>query len=579
MNKIGLLLRRTPYISKSLTSSAVRCQYVNQSNEAYRPRFRPRRLVMPADPNDIHRSDRDINPLARRAKASQRLKRSAERRGSIRLSVVPSERCVWDAFRLMMEACDRDGMGADLPLSSHYEVLRVQLDKHAASLSPALTTAQHDSLSASLDDLVHTSNGQPTFYPHSRHRVDELQALLSRMPLSSPANGMLALRGKAVVEGTLLRSLYSLYPRLRSKHCQQFLHECTGLLPCGLIARRIGFTQIANVDREVTMWMELNVLTARLESARVKAAQHRDIAERGGIHQRRWYWRGVLKSATGRLKMLPFHRRDIQPRVEWIRSQLFSFIAFVEMAEQAATGDTERTRHYVLNLFAPSLARSIAERCVLNRVTEVRDEPGIHSAALEEAYQKVLLSVEAPVNHPLNDAADRRRKQMETSGGAHSLESLRDDIEEALYRKFHLTAAPVVVHSTQVLNALKEVQLILQYSSLVSPALQNGKPLNIRQTIRRSVEVHETNPFASLRTGYQQHRQVEYQTCRLYSGRHCIGEGRGESVTEAIQMAAQQTVSNFYLNQKDSLHPANPPAEQQPLEDSRTPLVEETLLF
>lgn len=625
----------------------------------YYPRFRPRRLVLPVDPSDVHSEVRhSIHPFHRKAKSLKRLQRSSERRGSIVLAEVPAERTVGDAFRLMLGNFELWSSSLFASVSS----TSLFLPKHEKPLSPLsqsfawcsphlsrlykILLTHYPSFFQDSDDSgrENLSAFVSSSTRHSREHyenADLLWDLVNRTPLNSPVHGTLALRGKALVESTLLSALYFCHGRLRTLHAQQFLHECCGLLPCGRIATRLGLGQLANVDAEINMWRELNILTQRVEEARRRAAQHRERAEKGVTQQRRWFWRAALKSATGRLKMFPVHREDIQSRMEWIQQLLYSFVAFLEVSYSSSlpfyssfetsgcSDSSESSRGHVfhpmeetvLMLFAPSLLRFIHDQQVLRVGRQVLSEhmklPSKDEEGKVEKRKKIATSSQEPFNsfclpsivsssavnegkidedslssisgvlwsireemqriasltkeekevmneghHPLNTAADRRREQFESSGGAHSMESLRCDLQEKHFEHFQEVGAPSVVNSTRVTNALKEAQLILQYSPLVHPLVARQKrfdegegkndastrpTLNVEQVLRRTVEVHETNPYATLTTGRQQFRPVEYRVCRLFYGRYCLGEGKGESLTEAIQMAAQQMVSNYYL--------------------------------
>lgn len=623
----------------------------------YYPRFRPRRLVMPVDPNDVHGEARHaIHPFHRKKKALNRLQKSAERRGAIVLAEVPAERTVGDAFRIMLE--NWESWNASCTSSAVLQTARSSLgstEKSSMSSAPSFSWCSphlsrlHQLLRSCCPDALENAQTRTEENVSASNlscssllssfevadNADQIWDLLNRTPLTSPAHGALALRGKALVESIALSALYSCHDRLRTLHAQQFLHECTGLLPCGRIALRLGLGQLANVESEVHMWREINILSQRVEEARLRAAQHRERAEKGVTQQRRWYWRAVLKSATGRLKMFPVHRDDIQPRMEWIRQLLYSFIAFLEYAlpsspfssslsissdeeKLSSSGRTGSRRakpvltpveKVVLMLFAPSLVRFMNDQQIIRAAREVLKIEGggdgetaekgssseahapaftscsslderkdatdgrftssccVRRAIREELKRISTLTAEEKEmanegTHPLNEAADRRREQFDSSGGAHSMETLRDDLEEKHFELYQGVAVPSVVHATRVRNALKEAQLILQYSPLIHPALtpphfpvgrdrSNKKRkkvlLNVEQVIRRTVEVHETNPYATLTTGRQQFRPVEYRICRLFYGRYCLGEGKGESLIEAIQMAAQQMVSNYYL--------------------------------
>ncbi|EPY33202.1 spliced leader RNA PSE-promoter transcription factor [Strigomonas culicis] len=388
--------------------------------------------------------------------------------------------------------------------------------------------------------------------------VDEMWDVLGRTPLNSPVHGFLAVRGKARVDSTITGLAYGVYPRLRSKHLQKLLHETSGLLPCGRIAVRLGFADVANVSPEIHMWRELNVLQNRLDEARKRATAHLQRMEKGVPQQRRWYWRSVLRSASGRLKLFPVDKADLLPRLEWVRDSLYAFVAFLELAE--ASGDTHiDTEVFIRKVFCSQLGTFAFTRNLYAEVESALKVPGANLTtlpvmeAMQVEYDRVMsLSQDTKdvLNekvHPLNDLADRRRAQFESSGGAHATQSLRDDLfDEVVVEKFQHLAPPQVLHALETGNALKEAQLILRYAPGINPALRHA-PIDVDQVVSKTVEVHQTNNYASLHDA-QQYRTVEYTVCRLFAGKHCIGEGKGEHLMEAIQQAGQSMLFNYYLH-------------------------------
>lgn len=545
---------------------------------------------MPVDPNDVHHSRRQGNPLYEKYKSHRRLQRSAERRGAVQLAAVPSERSVADAYRLMMEAATRQSL---FSLNSLTPVTVQRLEQLLADLPP------HQATSAPVSNTTTVNGSTPSFEPSfyalalsssakvftapatvaaaapllsdaasssslSLREVDATWSMLDQTSLNAPVHGAMALRGKSLVEMTILELAYEACPRLRSKHVQQLLHETTGLLPCGSAALRLGFAGLCGVEAEISMWRELNILTERLRVARREATAHLQRMEKGVVAQRRWYWRAVLRSVGGRLKQFPVHREDLQPRLEWIRSSLFAFIAMVEMAEKS--GDSElRVRPLILNIFCPQLARHVvqsrilaqAEALVAASPTSIAAAPNTdNNREALERLRAELLRVKSRTadeekvmegrHHPMNDRADRWREQFESSGGAHATQTLRDgDLE----RNIDLHAAhapPVLVHALSLTaNALKEAQIILKYAPDVAPALR-GAPIDVDQTVRRVIDVQETNNYASLHNT-QQYRPVEYTVCRLYAAQHCLGEGKGETLMSAMQDASLQMLMNYYF--------------------------------
>ncbi|KAG5502109.1 hypothetical protein GH5_05055 [Leishmania sp. Ghana 2012 LV757] len=599
----------------------------------YFPRFRPRRLVMPVDPSDIHSDKRQPNPLFMKVKAQNRQRRRAEMRGAVQLASVPKERSVGDVFRLLMGACEAQNLFSDAAVTPlTVRALESLVKAHGAASTAHRHSVQNQAVpfdegatsveasTAKQGSSLHDNSPQHSSPLYSRafpacppqvpassfasaaaahtlsiREVDEMWSMLDRTPLNAPVHGALALRGGALVRSVLLELTYSAYPRLRSKHVQQLLHETTGLLPCGRIAVRIGLAEHCGVEGDIAMWRELNVLAERMRIARKEAAAHLQRVEKGVGAQRRWYWRAVLRSAAGRLKLFPVHKEDLHPRMQWVRDFLFAFVAFVEMAE--TSGDTQAcVRPLIYQLFASQLARHVRLRQIMEgaeaiaSATPVQDpradiaavvaSPTAHQplplgdddasvAALRRRIAEELARVRSRLadggvlegrTHPMSDRADRRREQFESSGGAHGTQMLRDEaLERHTEDNGHL-APPLLLHALESCstNAFKEAQLVLRYAPQVSEKLRRA-PIDVDQAVRRVVDVQETNNYASLHNA-QQYRQVEYTVCRLYAGCYCLGEGKGETLMSAMQDASMQMLFKYYLR--------SPTLAPSPLESS-----------
>ncbi|CAJ1027953.1 hypothetical protein Q4I32_004707 [Leishmania shawi] len=608
------------------------------SPSRYFPRFRPRRLVMPVDPSDIHSDKRQPNPQFMKVKSHNRQRRRAEIRGAVQLASVPKERSVGDVFRLLMDACKTQNLFSDAALTpltvreleslvKAYEAagaaLRRPVHDQAASPNRGAPSAgasateqgssrndsalQHSSplylcaFQASPPAVSTLSSTSASAFATAAHtlsirEVDEMWSMLDHTPLNAPVHGALALRGDALVRSVLLELSYSAYPRLRSKHVQQLLHESTGLLPCGRVAMRIGLAEYCDVEGDIAMWRELNILSERMRIARKEAAAHLQRIKKGIAAQRRWYWRAVLRSAAGRLKLFPVHKEDLHPRMQWVRSFLLAFIAFVEVAE--TSGDAyARVRPLIYHLFASQLARHVRlrqiteaaetmvaatpkqEACVdsatasspvTSSLLPPLDDNDAGVAALRHRVAEELARVKSRTAdeeevlegrmHPMNARADRRREQFESSGGAHGTQMLRNEELERHAENYGHLAPPLVLHALELssTNAFKEAQLLLRYAPQVPEKLRRA-PIDVDQAVRRVVDVQETNNYASLHSA-QQYRQVEYTVCRLYAGRYCLGEGKGETLMSAMQDASMQMLLQYYLRS-----PASAPS---PLESS-----------
>ncbi|AAZ12202.1 spliced leader RNA PSE-promoter transcription factor, putative [Trypanosoma brucei brucei TREU927] len=544
----------------------------------YRPRFRPRRLVLPVNPSDVHSISRANNPMYAKYQEGIRLRRRAERRGVIALSFVPSERSVGDAFRIMVEVCEKEGFFESKSSTPNYLRKVRELIKRAETELGTGERVKNTSANPSFYDIgLSEARDLSRNADKSRHaegnietrEIDSLWSLLNATPLDSPVHGILALRGKALLESIIANTVQQQYPRLRSKHLQEIIHECCSLLACGRAAFRLGFADVCGINGEINMWRELNVLTERFNTARHKAAAHLQRVEKGVTQQRRWYWRGVLRSSSKRLKQFPVRQGDLLPRMEWIRESVYAFVAFVDLAEKS--GDNVRVVPLIENLFCGQISSFVSTNQTLKKAhrmvdmlskariecdatTEKEKIQQLESlstdienelAALEQ-FTDDELGVMSRVVHPLNARSDNRKEQFSSSGGAHAVQSLRDDIfDDYRVTRHNKEAPPMVINCMRPQNALKEAQIILRYDPNVSETLSSS-PIDVDQVIRRVTEVHETNSYATL-YNFQQFRQVEYTVCRLYAGKRCIGQGKGETLMEAVNEAAQHTLLNYYL--------------------------------
>ncbi|KAG8348104.1 putative spliced leader RNA PSE-promoter transcription factor [Trypanosoma vivax] len=535
---------------------------------------------MPAKPDEVHCSLRSSNRVRELFLSEMRLKKQSEKRGSITLSSVSSQRTVGDAFRVMLECCEKE-----IPLSTkcitpiHERKTSSFLCQDTDELyKPTHKTIETSSVTCSLPDtsllrdcsISHQSVAGDTRAVDIRI-VDSMWSLLDSTPLDSPVHGILALRGKSIVESVVAEMVEQEFPRLRSKHLQCLIHQCCGLLPCSRIALRLGFIDFCGLNGEVGMWRELNVLTQRFNAAKRNAACHLQRIEKGVPQQRRWYWKGVLRSSARRLKYFPIRMEDIRPRMEWIRASLFAFIGFLEMAENS--GDLVKVRTLVKKLFCSQFvaftntqSAAILSQQPLGELTEKTSSPtcsfndvhhccggrAVHADRNNNETQETqdfsngCTELSDAHHHPMNIRADNREQQFTSSGGAHAVQCLRDDIADDYRAVRHLgEAPPILFQCIEPKNALKEIQIILRHDPNISPSLSSA-PIDVDQAVRRITEVHETNPYATLYNA-QQFKQTEYTICRLYAGKNCIGQGKGETLMEAMHESALHALLNYYL--------------------------------
>lgn len=584
----------------------IRCRAVDVATgipSDYRPKFRPRRLVMPVDGWNMYDNKRAPN-IARADEISKSItKREATKRGAIQLATVPRERSAADTFRVALDNCLANDLGSvDSLLSAEFkaaenllletrQILQEELGVHNSSDAPCATET-NAFLERDLVSLGTSSERLSELAPHTNRTWE----LLEKTPMNSPAHGFLALRGKALVESVVLKLLYAQYPRLRSHHAQLFLAQCTGLLPTSRVATRLGMVDLFGVQLEVGLWREMSTLLDRVHTASRMAKIHKERLEVGHTAQRRWYWQSVLRSAARKLSSFHLEMNDIRPRMEWLRDQVFQWIGALESLEgnRAAVAHIER-------LFASQLAHFLRRQRILDGVESFLDsdaakaveriesnEETRHRAAsqliqLKQAFQKLVQKVKRDADmfgtdsvHPLDEKSRQRRESFNSQFGAHGVEGLKDDVRD-VYRveKMKLLAPPQIVHLIQPENAFKEAQIVLRYDPFVAPELRNA-PIDVDQTVRKVVEVHETNKYNTL-PGPDQLRTVEYTEVKLFAGNSCIGIGKGETDMSAINEASIHMLANYYLR-KPMLNGTVVPEDESKNqgEDDQRPAVVET---
>lgn len=530
----------------------------------YRPRYRPRRLVMPVDRWNAHsdqrKSSSEFSQHVRRKVAM----RTVRKRGALSLSTVPAERTAADAVRLALETATASGLTNPDKL--------VEIDDQCAALATALknfaeevekhSAARHAPGSSTGIVSLGTRDSSSSVTP----RALQIWDLLEKTTMDAPAHGVLALRGKALVESTILECLYEVYPRMRSRHAQILIHQCTGLLPISRIALRLGLVDAYNVHTECGLWRELNTLRERFRVARRMATIHKERTVQGLMAQRRWYWRGALKSASRKLAKFPASVDQLKPRLEWLRHQVFQWIASVEELEGPGVART-----LILRLFCSQLgkkwhtlrlerqAESMLKAHSSSSSSDARD-------ALEKSFVELLEKRsgkakyrdaldENDTTHPLNDRARHRQEQRNSSFGTHAMQPLLDDVQSTRWQRAEHLAPPLVVDLVQPTNAFREIQIILKYDPFVSEELREA-PIDVDVTIGKTVEVQETNSL-SLSSDYQQFRQVQSMEVKLFAGHHCIGVGKGETEMLATQEASIHALLNYYLRQGAMLHNNN----------------------
>jgi hypothetical protein len=545
---------------------------------------------MPIDPERLANAKANRNPGRAAYVRQQSALRSLKTRGSTQLGIVPVERTVADAFRQMLEvACKELGIGSDDCLVPTHLVdaakalaalRRAEENDTRAAMGEKIT----EPLTAEAAPLVEAGNpDQPAGEFHdlalSPHRCNvssiavravPIWNLLEKTWLGQPAHGGLALKGKAMVELAVCDLAMRLFPRLRSRHLQFLLQQTCGLYPCCRIATRLGLVAAANVETDVGLWRELNKLMTNYQTARKMSTLHKERAASAVAVNQRWYWRSQLRAVGRGISEFPATEDDLRPRVEWLRSVLFSFVAFVHAAE-----GEHRCNVLIQKLFCPELARFQSRKKILaelrergQRVSDNCDPKSETGQAVKAALEKVLREYERHVLspdknpdaaalarervHPMNSAADAKLLQRNSTAGSIGFNLDESDVFETFQKPRHGDRAPdMILHAVDATtaNSYKEVQVVLDNDPSISPALQ-GAVLDVEQTVEREVDLHETHRLRKLQQR-QQFKQSEKMRVRLFAGpKYALGEGLGSHLEEAIHNAGMDMLLFYYSRRR-----------------------------
>lgn len=542
----------------------------------YLPRFRPRRLVMPVDSWKRHSPRRTPQPLQEFHDYSKRRRKETlfKHRGATQLSTVPKERTTADAVRLALDLSERNGYthvssllppeaAAVMQAVTQCQNVLALINKDTAGAAKvnlaALSEKQTPSSSCSIVDIGASADRGSKVVSSSASRIWEL---LSKTSMDSPAHGVLAVKGKSIVETVLLKALYVQYPRMRSHHAQEMIHQSTGLLSAARVAVRLGLVDMFNVHLEVGLWRELNTLTERLRYARKMLSVHRARKEIRNSTQRFWWWKKVTRSCERKLKGFPLLEEHLRPHLEWLRDQVFQFVAAVESMEGHSVAEK-----LVQRLFFGQLFRYLACKDLATDAERLQQQCSVAAASTDhqEALERSRLALDVSLRdftasmaedttgfstlgsfHPLTERQRQKREQENSSFGDHAQRGVKVPLSDTYRAERMKDLAPAaVVRLIDPRNAFREAQIVLRYDPFVQERLRNA-PIDVDITVRNQVEVEEaekSRPQQEL----QHFQQTQYQVARLFAGDACIGEGKGESDIQAIHEASLHMLQHYYL--------------------------------
>lgn len=488
--------------------------------ERYRPRFRPRRLVMPVDisrlprpfsPNEVQEGDLD-GKLARLAADNARVLDDAlGLEAVLKLGDVPKERTVGDLFRNCLTVCrekrffdvrEVDGFDGSATLAKHLKDQETQQQQGERRLA----------------DAREVRSGAANLIQHDASVAATLEATwnaLNSLPLTAPAHGPLATRGRALVELTIVADLHAAFPRLRSFHADVVIQSTTTALPCAYVAAAIGLVHFCNVTTDAELFREHVTLAEKKAHVVKQLALHEGLVAAGKPH-RLGHWRRQMARIHAARRSLPATPAELLPRAEWIRSMLFAFLGAVELGEGTAAAEI-----LIRRLFLGGFSRQLWD--------------------------------ETPDDHPLNKVSDRVAATRNSSNEvgaipysrpfAEKFEAPREYDDARTGKRY--TVPPLLTYSLTHVHAFKEAQIIIKYDPSTPAAIRNA-PLDFEKTAD-TLETVEAEASARVEAGNAAHDSVQAMRMRFFAGTTVLGEGTDQTIELAMQAAARHMLCNYYF--------------------------------
>ena len=475
----------------------------------YRPRFRPRRLVMPIDLDSLAESMKTSDPLKAAVQDQRRLARETSRRGAATLGAVAGEKSVADLVTIALQQCRKMGYldattpsedrasSAESATGPNYSAAAVLSDQGAPSAPPATSNGDADVDAQLLDAVIGTGSAAmgplpPSLLPPRAARPSDeaMIELLRATPLNAPLHGHLSLQGRALVEHCLCADALSAYPRLRSFHVNRLRGAVVGLFHTCRVAERLGLPELLNISTDVGVWREMSKIEERRDLAARNCVIHsRRLAAAGDDpgsvrrdHHRAWWWRKELRRLSSGLTRLPGTRETIQPRIEWLRDLIFTIVAVVCRSEGNATAKALIRQLFYKNFHDACLA-AVATQSKLGG----GGSTGHHLNLTKKGIARDALTPEDEPDHPLNVHALDVAAASRASSYMLSTEQLVDPVAEANLlvtgnvfgnaieslagTPQHQLAIPLLLQKAMdVDNPMMEVQILLRYGpDVLSP--------------------------------------------------------------------------------------------------------------
>jgi hypothetical protein len=521
----GTLVEKAPSMTAEETEglSDTPLDYNEMSRaENYRPRYRPRNIAMPVDPEArIDDAKYPTSALQQIAAQVQALRQEAKERGAVKLAEVPKERTVADAFRFCVGRCrDQGWLRVDASTEST-TLLHPGPRDYSATVPIELPSSGLSAYAAPA--RVHSSELASTGASRSIELFnDQLLQLLDRTSLSSPVHGGLACEGSALVHDVIAADAFRQFPRLRSRHVATIQHLAAGLLPCCRVAQSVGLVTAAELDVDVGMWRELNHLTLHRRWAQQMLVHHGEKANLHMAGRRTLYYKKHVAATRQLARRFPATQEQLQPRIEWVRDLLFAFIAFIARTRTEAAAST-----LVRRLFCPELAYGVA---------------GSSTAAFA-------------AQHPLNQIAEMRALAASSTSGEfgatlYSDRELQDDLSR------FAAVPPIVVQAVRPQHALREAQLLLAYDPSI-PAEWRDAPIDFEVEFLSAEVQDNADPHEAVVAGKFRRNEARLLRVRMVLGaaRRIVGIGHGATEREAMDAAARHMVQGFYLRRFRSAEP------------------------
>lgn len=420
-----------------------------ENRTEYRPRVRPRKIVMPVDPEDLHSLRREGGADHEYLVRSASTRKHARNIGVVKLGELPEEQTFSDLFGAVLENVKKRGklsVNNSLDQKNNNNPGRISEEANSAFLDLSLEEPEQQQ-TPKKDQQLETTTTKPDETKIVSSTSYQLWDALETIQLNSAhcgGLGMLTSSGHSLIQLEVTSYIFKKYPRLRSRHVDSLVHSVIGIQPMLRLGTEIGLVSLTKMETDASLWKELANMHQREQVILKLYRLHQFRLEVGETSRYTWFYRRKLKHLKKMFALFPTDASTLLPRVEWIRNATLAFVGWLEMSE-----GEEVAKRFVQNTICSLF--DVEEEHKNGNITD-GDGDGVGDIHKE---------------HPLNVRQEREAHKKTTTSSVEGAEPFSEPIEEYNVKMLSHLANPRVVSAINPDNALKEAQIILNYSPFI----------------------------------------------------------------------------------------------------------------